>query len=478
MADNDDSFTPESDERFSPESKVGLFVLAGLAVLMISILMLGDIHFRPENHLNVIFKNVEGITDKSPVKIWGVEVGTVKKVDLEHDHGDHALILLALDRKVKLYKNARVRIRSTGIIGSKFIAVDPGHRDPDPNIPEETQLLHNDDTVLGEDALSLDELMERVAKSLDSFTGNGKLGDNLSATMANLRNITDSLNAALGQQRQSLVNIVKNVEGFSAYAKSVAAHLDDIMSSSKEEIKSAIHNLKETLDKSNSVLGQIQKGDGVLGTLVYDKRAGEDMEDTVANLKQTSESAKDVLARFTKVRAFWIVQGRRDVKAGVYRGDVGLRLEPRPNKFYEIMGQNLQTKGSSQTSGKDYERTNTITAILGHHWGPLTGAVGVIRSRAGFEARYRPFQDTELPVLNRLELLGQGFDFGRDAIINGRHFTNPNYTAGARIKVNQWMTAGVQAEDIAETTDINGVVNVSFEDKDIAYLLGFVSFAR
>jgi len=38
--------------------------------------------------------------------------------------------------------------------------------------------------------------------------------------MENLRHITDSLNAALGQQRQSLINIVKNVEDFSAHAKS------------------------------------------------------------------------------------------------------------------------------------------------------------------------------------------------------------------------------------------------------------------
>jgi len=36
----------------------------------------------------------------------------------------------------------------------------------------------------------------------------------------------------------------------------------------------------------------------------------------------------------------------------------------------------------------------------------------------------------------------------------------------------------MQAEDIAETTNWNGVLSVSFEDKDIAYLLGFVSFAR
>jgi len=468
-----DSAEGEPDEHFSPESKVGLFVLAGLAILMISILMLGDIHFRPQNYLHVIFTNVEGIAEKTPVKISGVEIGSVRKVELLDDH---AQLTLALRKDIRVYKNARVRIRSTGIIGTKFLALDPGRVQPD--IPEEEQRLHSGDTILGEDSLSLDELMERVAKSLDQFTGNGKTAENLNATIANLRSITDSLNAALGQQRRSLVNIVKNIEGFSAYAKSAAAHLDDILTSNKEEFKEAVHELKETLEKSNNILAQVQQGQGVFGTLLYDKKSGEDIKETVSNLKQTSESAKDVLARFTKVRAFWIVQGRRDFKAGDYKGDFGLQLEPRPNKFYEIMGQNLSTSGSTRSSPDDYERTNTITALIGEHWGVLTGAVGVIESRAGVEARYRPFQNTDVPVANRLELYGQGFDFGRDAVIKGRSFTDPNYTAGARIRVNDYLTAGVEAEDIAETTDVTGVVNLSFEDKDIAYLLGFVSFAH
>jgi phospholipid/cholesterol/gamma-HCH transport system substrate-binding protein len=464
---------PGNEPSLSSESKVGLFVLAGLAILMISILMLGDIHFRPQNYFHATFNNIEGITDKSPVKIFGVDVGSVKSVELEDGR---ARLTIAIRKGIPVYKNAAVRIRSTGIIGSKFIALDPGK--PEPGTPDEDQLLRSGDTIRGQDTLSIDELMERVAKSLDEVTGGGKLGSNLNATMENLRHITDSLNAALGQQQQSLVNIVKNVEDFSAHAKSVANHLDDILSSSKEEIKTAIHNLKVTMDKSNDILGGLQRGEGTLGVLLTDKKAGEEIKETVTNIKQTSESAKEVLARFTKVRAFWIVQARRDFKAGDTKGDVGLRLEPRPNKFYEIMGQNLSSSGSTRVSAQDYERTNTITALMGRHWGPLTGAVGVIESRAGVEARYRPFQDTEVPVLNRLEFLGQGFDFGRDAFIKDRHFTTPNYTAGARLKVNEWVTAGVQAEDIAETTDINGVVNVSFEDKDIAYLLGFVSFAR
>jgi phospholipid/cholesterol/gamma-HCH transport system substrate-binding protein len=473
MAEQEDNFDPDSNERLSAESKVGLFVLAGLGVLMISILLLGDIHFRPQTQLHVLFKNVEGISDKSPVKIWGVEVGTVKKVELNEGR---ARLTMNVRKEIKIYKNAKVRIRSTGIIGTKFIALQPGM--PEPGIPEDSQRVQSGDTLMGEDVIDLEELVERVAKSFDSFTGGGKLGDNLNATMSNLRSISDSLNAAIGQQRRQVVNIVNNIEGFTAKAKSVANHLDEVLARSKQDIQVAISNLKESLEKMNTILAGVQRGEGVVGALVSNKQSAEDFKQTMTNLKQTSESAKEVMARFTKVRAFWQIQTRRDFRAGTYRGDVGLRLEPRPNKYYEVMGQNLGTSGSTRESPKDFERRNTITALMGRHWGPVTGAVGVIKSRAGVEGRYRPFQDTEVPVLNRLELLGQGFDFGRDAIIKGRRFDSPNYTAGARFKINPWVTAGVQAEDIAETTNLHGVVNVSFEDKDIAYLLGFVSFSR
>src|ERR1035438_8589159 len=125
---------PVAPEGLSPESKVGLFVLAGLAILMISILMLGDIHFRPQNYYHATFNSIEGITDKSPVKIFGVEVGSVKSVDLEDGH---ARVTVALLKGIRIYKNAAMRIRSTGIIGTKFIALDPGK--PEPGIPEDDQ---------------------------------------------------------------------------------------------------------------------------------------------------------------------------------------------------------------------------------------------------------------------------------------------------------------------------------------------------
>ena len=142
-----------------------------------------------------------------------------------------ARLTIRIRKEIRVYKNAKALIRSTGIIGTKFLSLSPGA--PEPGIPEENQRLRNGDTIIGEDVIDIEELVERVAKSLDQFTGNGKFGDNLNATMANLRSITDSLNAALGQQRRQLVNIVNNFEGFTSHAKSVAAHIDEMVTHSK-----------------------------------------------------------------------------------------------------------------------------------------------------------------------------------------------------------------------------------------------------
>lgn len=473
MADDARSLIdPDAEPRLSPESKVGLFVLAGLAVLMISILMLGDIHFRPQNTVHLLFRNVEGITDKSPVKISGVDVGSVRSVSLMDNQ---ARLTVSLRKDVRLYRNARARIRSTGIIGTKFIAIEPGS--PVPGTPEEAQIVASGDTLLGEESLSIDELMERVAKSLDDITGGGALGENLNATMANLRSITNSLNAALGRQQQSLVNIVKNVEDFTVHAKSVAADLDEVLKASKEEIKLAIKNLKETLDKSNALLGGVQRGEGVMGALFADPKTSGELKETVTNLRQASDSAKEVLGRFTKVRAFWVVQTRYDFPAGAWRGDVGLRLEPRPDKFYEVIGQNLGPDTGVRKEEEDYERENTITALIGRHWGPWTGAVGFIRSRGGVEARWRPFQNRE-SLASRLELQAQASDFGRDDTLKGRRFDQPIFNTMANIKVNKWVSAGIGAEDVAETAHLTGLIKVAFEDKDLAYLLGFAGLAR
>ncbi|MBI3293047.1 MAG: hypothetical protein HYZ73_09645 [Elusimicrobia bacterium] len=49
---------------------------------------------------------------------------------------------------------------------------------------------------------------------------------------------------------------------------------------------------------------------------------------------------------------------------------------------------------------------------------------------------------------------------------------------GGRVGLTSWLYAGIGVEDLRKTRHVVGSLNLFFEDKDIAYLLGFVSLSR
>ena len=65
------------------EIKVGAFVLAGLAATGGVIFLIGEERqlFSDKQHFEVTFKDVQGLRRGSPVRMGGVDIGTVDRVD-------------------------------------------------------------------------------------------------------------------------------------------------------------------------------------------------------------------------------------------------------------------------------------------------------------------------------------------------------------------------------------------------------------
>ena len=98
----------------------------------------------------------------------------------------------------------------------------------------------------------------------------------------------------------------------------------------------------------------------------------------------------------------------------------------------------------------------------------------MIRSGGGARVTLTPFHKD--PILGRLSGVAQGHDFGRNRIIEGRRFSKPAYDLGAQIKVQKHVSLGGRVEDIAEVPRYQSWLKVMFEDTDVAYLFGMVSF--
>ncbi len=78
--------------------------------------------------LTAEFENVEGINIGSDIRMAGIKVGSV--VDQKLDPESYqAVLTMAINRSVSLPDDSTAKVTSEGLLGSKFIALEPGGSD-------------------------------------------------------------------------------------------------------------------------------------------------------------------------------------------------------------------------------------------------------------------------------------------------------------------------------------------------------------
>lgn len=111
------------------ETAVGLFVLAGLlcvaymAVKLGKMEVFGDAGFELSAH----FDSVSGLRVGADVELAGVPVGRVTSIALDPDPvRNQAVVRLRLDRDLQLSDDSIASIRTSGLIGDKYVSLSRG----------------------------------------------------------------------------------------------------------------------------------------------------------------------------------------------------------------------------------------------------------------------------------------------------------------------------------------------------------------
>jgi phospholipid/cholesterol/gamma-HCH transport system substrate-binding protein len=114
-------------KKYSMETAVGVFVVIGLLCVGYMTVKLGKLPiFGEETYpLYARFTSVSGLRVGSSVEIYGIQVGSVTSlgIDAEKQMG---VVGMKIDRKTKVYDDADATIKSAGLIGDKYVKIDPG----------------------------------------------------------------------------------------------------------------------------------------------------------------------------------------------------------------------------------------------------------------------------------------------------------------------------------------------------------------
>ncbi|MDD2653497.1 MAG: MlaD family protein [Candidatus Omnitrophica bacterium] len=151
---------------FTKELTAGLFFMIGLILMVFLLFFVGSKEgfARPKFSLEVLFKNVGGLEVGAPVRLSGVNVGSVAKVDfIEQPVTDRKVrVVLSIYEK---YKNQVMRcsdfsIKTAGILGDKLIEIAP---------PEEGMICEIKKPLIGKDPLDIQNWAENLQETSDSF---------------------------------------------------------------------------------------------------------------------------------------------------------------------------------------------------------------------------------------------------------------------------------------------------------------------
>jgi phospholipid/cholesterol/gamma-HCH transport system substrate-binding protein len=114
-------------KKYSIETAVGVFMVIGLICVGYMTVKLGKVSLFGENTypLSARFASVSGLRVGSSVEIYGIQVGSVTSlaVDSERQMG---VVDMKINKGVKVYDDAAATIKSAGLIGDKYVRIDPG----------------------------------------------------------------------------------------------------------------------------------------------------------------------------------------------------------------------------------------------------------------------------------------------------------------------------------------------------------------
>ncbi|MFA5100010.1 MAG: MlaD family protein [Candidatus Omnitrophota bacterium] len=180
------------------ELKVGLFVFAGLVILSIFVLYIGDFENTLSTYrVNFTFNFINGVKVGSPIRFAGVDVGEVKNINFVFPvKGEKPKVQMVsmITKSIKIPLDSQVWVNTLGILGEKYIEIMPGK--------DFVNVAKDGDTMVGNDPFAMQEFGE-LAKSVVT---------KLDATLTGINGVADSVKT-LTLNLDDGVTRIKNGEG-------------------------------------------------------------------------------------------------------------------------------------------------------------------------------------------------------------------------------------------------------------------------
>lgn len=240
---------------------VGIFVVGVLAVLAAAILSLTSERgfWTARYRLVAHFENVQGLVEGAPVRLAGTDVGTVEFISFAAlDAGQPPVrVVLLIDEAVKdrIRTDSVASIGTIGLLGDKYIEIGMG--------TSAGEALADGADLASRSPLDLNDVVARGTEAIDSI-----------ATLAgNVNRVVEDFGRHMGG-----AGMAESVTAVSEIAREIQEGDGLLHSLIYDRYEgSGVESIERSLAIVEEILEAVAHGDGVLHDLIYGSPAEEDI---------------------------------------------------------------------------------------------------------------------------------------------------------------------------------------------------------
>ena len=114
-------------KKYAMETAVGIFVVIGLFCVGYMTVKLGNVGLLGDDSYSLFarFTSVSGLRTGSSIQMLGIEIGRVDKLNMDQEN-QMAVAEFRINKGIKIYDDAIASIRTEGLIGDRYVSIDPG----------------------------------------------------------------------------------------------------------------------------------------------------------------------------------------------------------------------------------------------------------------------------------------------------------------------------------------------------------------
>lgn len=293
--------------KISKEVKIGIAFVIAIFILYYGISFLKGINiFKSSNLYMVVFDDVSGLTQSTPVTLNGFQVGLVSSMKLDPENQHRIIVYVNMDKGVKISKGSKMSL-DVSVLGSATILMESN--------PYTQENYSSTDTIVGlrkkgmlDAADGIMPKVEQLIPKIDSILIGLQTIVNspaLTQSLTDINQITGDLAKSTKQLNSMMAALNKDVPAITGNLNTASGDLVGVSGQFKQmDLSSTYKSIDATVKNIEGLSNKMNSKDGSLGLLLNDRQLYDSINTTISNASLLLKDVRENPSRYINIKVF------------------------------------------------------------------------------------------------------------------------------------------------------------------------------